>query len=101
MELTLLSILSDVVFPLDLAAFLVKSTDHSITGTHDKQVTHDRGSGEDSASGVELPEDFGVGQTGLGILRRKKHRGQQQRGKEAQQNSYSHVYLSLIRELEA
>ena len=100
MELALLSIVLDVVFPFDHAGLPVERTNHSVAGTNDEQVAHDRGSGEDSASGIELPEDFGVGQTGLGILRRKKHRGQKQRGKESQ-NSYSHVHLSLIRELEA
>src|SRR5215469_4701868 len=89
-ELALLSILSNVVLPFNRTGLPIESTDHSITRTHDKQVTHDRGSGEDSASGVELPKKSGVRQTWLATLSGQKHGGQKQRGKQAQ-NSYSHV----------
>jgi len=60
-ELALFSVLSDVVIPFDRAGLPVESTDHAITGADDKQVTRDRGSGEDSAAAVELPKNFGVG----------------------------------------
>jgi hypothetical protein len=35
-KLSLVPVLTDVVFPLDLPCFLIEGTDHAIAGTNDK-----------------------------------------------------------------
>jgi len=61
MKLALFSVLANVIVPLQLPGFLVECADHAVAGTYDKQVAHDRGGGEHSAAGIELPKNRFLG----------------------------------------
>jgi hypothetical protein len=47
--------LLDIVTPTHLPAFLVQRIEQAGTGADENKITRDRGCGEDSALGVELP----------------------------------------------
>ncbi len=56
-KLALFPVLSDVIFPLQLPGFPFECADHAVAGTYYKQIAHDRGSGEHSATSIELPKN--------------------------------------------
>ena len=57
MKLALFPVRANVIFPLQVPGFLVECADHAVAGTHEKEVAHDRGSGEHSAASIELPKN--------------------------------------------
>src|SRR4051812_12101932 len=57
----LVSILSDVIAPTPLPGLLIESVEGACAGTDKHHIPSDRGGREHSATGVELPENLGIG----------------------------------------
>lgn len=58
MEPGLITVLSDVVAPLRYPGVAVDPDEEAVTRSDEYEVPRDRGAGRDSASSLDLPQDF-------------------------------------------
>jgi hypothetical protein len=61
MKLALFSVPADVIFPLYVSSFLVECANQTIARAGNEKLARDRGRGEHSTTGIELPKKRSLG----------------------------------------